>query len=97
MITIYTNHHWRQFQYFYELTDKEKEDLDWIEDDLAAVFRYRGEVYSLDDFMTLERLPGEPEEFKYWDGYRSDSAFSGILIKLHPEDSDYYQVATYIA
>jgi hypothetical protein len=42
-------------------------------------------------------LPGEPVEFKGWDGFKADSLFSGILVKLDPEDPDMHQVATIIS
>jgi len=91
---IYTNHHWRKLLYFYELTDKEKRELDWIEDDTASVFRYRGNVYALDEFMRIDKTASK--EFQDWHGYSSDSYFSGVLVKLS-EDGEEYQVAIYIS
>lgn len=51
--------------------------------DDAEFVRYRGELYDLHD---MERSAGPrgtemPEQFKGWDNYRSDSYFSGILIR----------------
>ena len=90
---IITNNHWNNFLYWYELTEKEQAEFDWIENpDEHTFFRYRGWVYSLDDFM----LPNHVEELEEWDGYRSDSFFSGVLIKLS-DDGEMYQVGTYIS
>ena len=91
---IYTNNHQRQFLYFYELTEKEKKELDWIEDDTASVFRYRGNVYSLDEFVRIDK--NNPFYPLGYHGYHSDSYFSGILIKVS-DDGESYQVATYIS
>ena len=41
----------------------------------SQFFRYRGNVYSLGDFMRFD----SPNE---WDGYLSTSVFSAILVKI---------------
>lgn len=46
--------------------------------------RYRGRLYPLSDFTTTTPGPwnfGLPDEFREWDGYLSDSFFSGIVIR----------------
>ena len=60
--------------------------------------------YDLEDFITTSPGPwnhGLPEEFKEWDGYASDSFFSGVLLKYARDDDrmDFDQVvmATYYA
>lgn len=58
----------RQFDY---LTDTEFEDTQFV--------AYKGYYYSLGDFM---RTPSACDSFDGWDGYSSDSFFSGVLIKL---------------
>ncbi len=40
--------------------------------------KYRKEYYDLQEFMKLDRT----DEFKAWDGYTCDSAWSGIVIKI---------------
>jgi hypothetical protein len=62
-----------QFDY---LTDTEFEDEQFV--------AYKGYYYSLSDFM---RTPSACDSFDGWDGYSSDSFFSGVLIKLL-EDGD---------
>lgn len=47
--------------------------------------------------VEIMRLPAHSADssFSGWDGYHSDSYFSGIVIKLSP-DGEQYQVGTYI-
>jgi hypothetical protein len=85
---IITNHHWRNFLYGYELSEKERRGFDWLDEegiDTGSFFRYRGNTYSLDEFMRSSMLPE-------WDGFHGDSFFSGIAIKLS-EDGEQYKVA----
>ena len=70
--------------------------IDWpaIEDgtDSASFFRYSGVTYDLGDFQTIHRDWGMMRDssapidhpFLAWDGYISDSFFSGILIRYVP-------------
>lgn len=83
---ILTNHKFRPLIYGYELTDKEKEQydfLDWSPIDGEAYssqfFRYKNYCYYLGDFMRLDKTSPFPPN---WHGYSSDSFFSGILIEL---------------
>ena len=50
----------------------------------------KGYWYHTSDFM---RIP-HGSDFKGWDGYASDSYFSGVLIKLS-RDGEEYMVGTY--
>lgn len=68
----------------WELTPKERKEFDtlnWkgIEEgtDSAQFFRYKGELYYLNDFQVV----GTTLKFAGWEGYMSDTFFSGILIK----------------
>jgi hypothetical protein len=85
-LKIITNHHARDIIYWYELSDKEKLEFDWIEGsnhdpEEFNFFRYKGNVYCTDDFMRCEgHFPGN------WDGYCNDTYFSGILIKYPVEE-----------
>lgn len=66
-----------QFDY---LTEEEFEVTDFI--------HYRGYFYSLGDFMrTSNDATGD---LSGWDGYASDSFFSGVCIKFH--ESPYGEV-----
>ena len=82
MLEITTNNHSRPLIYGHELTDEEKQDFDYldnIEEDFTG-FRYKNQVYSLDQFMRIENHTSI--DFNSWDGYHSDSFFSGILVKF---------------
>jgi hypothetical protein len=83
-LKITTNNAARDVLRWWHLTDKERAEFDYITEDKqddAEFVRYRGELYDLHD---MERGWGScamPEQFKGWDNYRSDSYFSGILIR----------------
>ncbi|NDC88162.1 MAG: hypothetical protein EB075_05045 [Bacteroidetes bacterium] len=47
--------------------------------DMMEFFKYRGDWYSVGDFMRLS-LPSHFDS-KKWDGYSSDTYFSGVLMK----------------
>jgi len=101
-LQIITNNHRREIVYYWELTQTEQGDFDWIEDSEDndyMFFRYRGCTYCLSDFMRVEG--NAPAEFQKWDGYNSDSFFSGILVKWlddykHDYDTENIVVGTYI-
>ena len=82
---IITNHHWRQFKYRYEVPPSVLEDQFDLCDDDDGFIHYRGRWYHLSEFMVTD-------QFSEWDGFHSDSFFSGILIKLS-DDGEEYQVA----
>lgn len=86
----------------WELTDTERAEFDYIDwpaieagNDSATFFRYQGQLYDTSDFMTTHGI-GEPEAFARWDGYQSDSFFSGILIR-YTDDYESVIVGTYIS
>lgn len=87
MLQVITNHHEHDILYWWELTPSEKREFDWIErnganPDEYEFFRYRGNAYCTSDFMPIENNA----DLKDWDGYVSDSYFSGIVIKYARED-----------
>ncbi len=95
-MNIITNNQWRNMLYGYELPESVKSDFDYIDDiDSSDFIKYRGVYYSVCDFMRLPEVGG-PDFGEQWDGYASDSFFSGVLIQLSPEDN-IYKVATYIS
>lgn len=101
MIEIITNYHHKPLLSGYELTDEEKGEFDYIEDideTYDRFFRYRGNVYDVHEFMRIHetQMARENSELKAWDGYRSDSFFSGTLIR-YVEGYEYIQVATYLS
>ena len=89
-MTIKTNNVPRDVLSWYELTDAERAEFDYLDSDTAqsdaSFFRYRGNIYDLGEFM-ISPLKG-------WDGYHSDSYFSGILVR-YVEDCERVIVATY--
>lgn len=78
---------------------KEFDYLDWhrVEEgsDSASFFRYRGQLYDLSDFTRVDKnSPNLSAFWEKWDGYQSDSHFSGILVK-YTDDSETVIVGTY--
>jgi hypothetical protein len=80
--------------------------LDWYDwpsecDNEDGWIRYKKTWYHVSDFVSLSNnmhTPKLPENhpFKKWDGYCSDSFFSGVLIKFS-ECEDMVKLATYIS
>ena len=87
---IITNNIPRQLIYGYELTDKEKSNFDYLDDiDNHNFVKYKGFIYDVGEFMRIDNN----DALKDWNGYSSDSYFSGVLIKFI--DSDYVLMARY--
>lgn len=81
MVTIRTNNVPRNLLDWSELTNKEQAEFDYIDEPEYATqrfFRYRGWAYDVQEFMSTHDMG----TLKGWDGYSSDSYFSGVLIKL---------------
>lgn len=81
---------------YYEL---KKKDQEWFKDlftgyDEASYFYYRGSCYTLGDFMRIDE--NNPLKVLNYDGYHSDSFFSGIVIKFS-ECNELLKCATYIS
>lgn len=89
-IKIITNNQWRPILRGDELTDEEKKEFDYVDwNNYQAVieqdfFRYKGEVYHLQDSETVP-YPYSDSNFKEWDGLYSETFFSGILFKFDQE------------
>ena len=80
-LQIVTNNHQRFTVDGYDLTPEERKEFDYYtpeEVDNATFFRFKGGVYCMGEFIRVTK--GSP--FKGWDGYYSDSFFSGVLVKL---------------
>ena len=81
---IITNNKPRQLVYGYELTDKQKQDFDYIEDiDSHDFVKYKNNIYDLSEFMRIESI----DSLKDWHGYSSGSYFSGTLVKYIDDDT----------
>ena len=92
-LTIRTNGHYRKILDWSELNEKEQEEYAYLEEEgFCGFFRYKGWTYFLGDFMRI----GNDAPFTGWDGYHSDSFFSGVLVK-YSNCGDAVKVATYFS
>lgn len=92
-VKIITDHKWHNFKYRNEVPEKVlKSQFDYQdeEDIIDGFFKYRDAWYHIDMFMHTPMYP-----LRNWDGYHSDSFYSGVVIKLST-DGEQYQVGTYI-
>ena len=80
---IKTNNHSRNLLTEYDLTSKELESFDYLEDGEGSFIRYKGRVWELGEFTRTE--------IEDWDGISSDTYFSGEVIKLS-EDGETVKV-----
>ncbi|MBA3351735.1 MAG: hypothetical protein H0U23_04805 [Blastocatellia bacterium] len=89
-ITIITNNVPRPILSGYELTDSERAEFNYIDFTTTdgSFFRYKGEVYDLDDGF---EYVGTPTNFPNWHGIQPDSFFSGILIR-YIHDNNYEEI-----
>lgn len=99
-LTIITNNVPRDVIYANELTRAEREDFDYIDwnavehgGEFASFFRYKGEVYDLGEFEVWDN-PASPTRTG-WDGMRSDTFFSGILVRYADEHCETVVVGRY--
>lgn len=89
---IKTNFHNYPILYWDDLSKKEQQKFNYLDDPMEngyMFFRYKKQVYSLESFLACTH-----EGFKNWDGYHSDTYFSGILVKYN-DDEISLKVATY--
>lgn len=97
-VTVRTNNVPRYLLTFEDLTEAERRDFDYVD---AAdfysprFFRYRGNCYDLFDGFEVLNTPGDLRDALHgWDGFQSDSFFSGIAVRFPVEDGrpDYERV-----
>lgn len=86
-ITIITNNVPRDVTYGYELTAEEQKEFDYLswdkpdqDNDIHNFFRYKGQLYDLEEFTPPVPSPEIPA-FGDWSVYQPDTFFSGILIR----------------
>ena len=94
-LTIKTNNQYRDLRYRNEVPEpvlSSQFDHMAEEDALAGFFEYCGHWYHLSDFMRIDHN----EDLKDWSGYASDSAFSGVVIKLS-RDGESVKCGTYFS
>lgn len=101
-LTIKTNNQPRRLMSLYDFSPadqvKVREHFDWMDQDELetsySFFKYRGNFYHLSEFMILGSAA--PSELCSWDGYSSDSYFSGIVIRMVNDNEDVV-VGTYFS
>jgi hypothetical protein len=100
MLTIRTNNARRDIVEAYGLSAKERAEFDYLDwpaidagNDSRSFFRYKGQVYDLGEFMRCGHACG----MESWDGYFSDSMFSGVLVKYAGRNSDSVIVGMYFS
>jgi hypothetical protein len=99
-LTIKTNNIPRATLSGYELTPKEQAEFDYIEDLDSACgrfARYKGWTYDLHEFMPTTDIPSGHKitPISEWQGYHSDSFFSGVLINYVGDDCEEVIMGTY--
>jgi hypothetical protein len=94
-LTVKSDLKWKDFKYGYEVPKSVlKKQFDHLYDSKAhdSFFKFRGYWYHLSDFMLTEK---DEELLRAgWQGYHSDTYFSGVLIKLS-SDGESYIIGTY--
>jgi len=97
-LSIYTNNQPRHTVCGYELTEEERKEFDYYTPDMldtATFFRYKKMVYDLGEFMWCNLNGQDQPSWARWDGYLSDTYFSGILVRIC-RDGDSVVVARYM-
>jgi hypothetical protein len=94
---VITNHVPRDVIDAWELTPAERAEFDYLNwpaiergEDSASFFRYRGQLHDLGEFTAdygITRDAGLPDALSKWDGYRSDSFFSALVVRF-TEDNE---------
>lgn len=82
---IRTNNIPRNLKYGYEMPEKFKADFYYIPEDefnSHTFFEYKKQWYDLSEFVR----PENNSILKDWQGHYSDSAFSGVVVRLINED-----------
>ena len=94
-VTVITNNTPRATIGWHDLTKKEQKDFNYLktnDEKLDAIFiRYRDNVYNLSEFMKVHNI----KTLKGWDGYVSDSYFSGVVLKFVEDGNDYVIMGRY--
>jgi hypothetical protein len=92
-LTIKTDNKWRNLLYGYELPKKQRKEFDYLTDEefeTRNFVKYRGNYYDMDTFMLTPKWSALAE----WDGYASDSYFSGVVIKIS-SNMEQYKIGRY--
>ena len=96
---IITNSQERDVVRAWELTETERSEFDYYDDEQIEwvdFVRYKGEVHDLGEFQTTTTLP-EDSPLRAWHGLCSDSFFSGVVVRYVDTDCERVVVGTFIA
>lgn len=92
---ITTNNHRREVIDAYDLTPKERKDFDYLDwegieggTEGASFVRYKGQLYDLGDILQAPEVLAKAG----WEGFNSDSFFSGLAFHWGNDDSGEYVV-----
>lgn len=94
-LNIITNNIPRDIIYGYQLPKKFRKEYDFMDEeeiDNSPFFKYRDWYFYIGDFMRISN----DTDLKGWDGYMSETFFSGIVVK-YTEDFDQIIVGTYFS
>ena len=83
-LVIKTNNIPRDVIFGYELTEIERKEFDYhdFEADNPSFFRFKGQLYDLGEFMRIsEHAIQMQEPLAAWDGFVSNSFFSGVVVR----------------
>ena len=87
---ITTNNQQRRIIYWHDLPASAQDEYERTE---SSFFKYKGQYYSFDDFSGCSDVG----LFAGWNGYMSDTAFSGIVVKYSNDwDNDSVIVGKFI-
>ena len=95
-MNIITDNKWKKFKCRNEVPKKilkSRFDYQDAEGSFDGFIFYRKVWYHLDNFLVCGKSSPFP---KNWEGYTSDSFFSGVLLRVSP-DGERYMIATYIS
>jgi hypothetical protein len=96
IVRIITNNVPRPVINGFELSAAEQAEFDYLdfENDSPTFFRFKGQLHDLGDFERGLGGSSMPEQFKGWDNYKSDSFFSGLVIR-YGDDYETVVVGTF--
>jgi len=90
-MSITTNNQQRPIIYWHDLPTSAQDEYEHLSETGSAFFKYKGWYYSFDEFFRCS----DDGLLAGWDGYMSDSAFSGVAVKFS-EGNDSVIVGTFI-
>lgn len=98
--TIKTNWQARDVLSWFDLTDRERKEFDYRQSEdeqhSGMFVRYKGWTYDLGEFIRVkDDRVATPKGWEKFDGYSSDSFFSGVLVKFM-DSHERVIMATYI-